>query len=140
MRRPGAINSLFAHLYCRNMGSIISVELKLSEVRAVSDEFRFETFVDAHSNIFREYLSSVIAKLPESNEDYRAIQEAIFQQYPKVLEAVDTEKAAELSQQECAALIKVMELRNNLTDIEMQTVYFRGCYDGVGYLKKAGIL
>ena len=77
------------------MGSIISVELKLSEVRAVSDEFRFETFVDthsnifneylssiiahlskdAHSNIFREYLSSVIAKLPESNEDYRAIQE-----------------------------------------------------------------
>ncbi|WP_226906218.1 DUF6664 family protein [Longicatena caecimuris] len=125
------------------MGSIISVELKLSEVRAVSDEFRFETFVDTHSNIFREYLSSVIAKLPESNEDYRAIQEqmeAIFQQYPKVLEAVDTETAAELSQQECAALIKVMELRNNLTDIEMQTVYFRGCYDGVGYLKKAGIL
>ena len=43
------------------MGSIISVELKLSEVRAVSDEFRFETFVDAHSNIFHEYLSSVIA-------------------------------------------------------------------------------
>ena len=57
----------------------------------MSDEFRFETFVDAHSNIFREYLSSVIAKLSESNEDYRAIQEqmeAIFQQYPKVLEAV----------------------------------------------------
>lgn len=109
----------------------------------MSDEFRFETFVDAHSNIFREYLSSVIAKLTESNEHYRAIQEqmeAIFQQYPKVLEAVDTDKAAELSQQECAALIKVMELRNNLTDIEMQTVYFRGCYDGVGYLKKAGIL
>ena len=103
MRKPGEINSLFAHLYCINMGSIISVELKLSEVRAVSDEFRFETFVDAHSNIFREYLSSVIAKLPESNEDYRAIQEqmeAIFQQYPKVLEAVDTEKAAELSHQE----------------------------------------
>ncbi|WP_416387652.1 DUF6664 family protein [Eisenbergiella tayi] len=24
--------------------------------------------------------------------------------------------------------------------MEMQSVYFRGCYDGVGYLKKAGIL
>ena len=109
----------------------------------MSGEFRFETFVDAHSNVFREYLSSVIAKLPESNAEYRAIQEqmeAIFEQYPKVLEAVDTETAAKLSQQECAALIKVMELRNNLIDIEMQTVYFRGCYDGVGYLKKAGIL
>ncbi len=143
MRKPGEINSRFAHLYCRNVGSIINVELKLSEVRAVSDEFRFETFVDAHSNIFREYLSSVIAKLPESNEDYRAVQEqmeVIFEQYPKVLEAVDTETAAELSEEECAALIKVMELRNNLTDIEMQTVYFRGCYDGIGYLEKAGIL
>ena len=109
----------------------------------MSDAFRFETFVDVHSNIFEEYLSSVIGKLAKSNEDYRAIQEqmeAIFQQYPKVLEAVDTEKAAELSHQECAALIKVMELRNNLTDIEMQTVYFRGCYDGIVYLKKAGIL
>lgn len=143
MRKPGEINSRFAHLYCRNVGSIINVELKLSEVRAVSDEFRFETFVDAHSNIFREYLSSVIAKLPESNEDYRAVQEqmeVIFEQYPKVLKAVDTETAAELSEEECAALIKVMELRNNLIDIEMQTVYFRGCYDGIGYLKKAGIL
>ena len=109
----------------------------------MSDEFRFETFVDAHSNIFREYLSSVIAKLSESNEDYRAIQEqmeAIFQQYPKVLEAVDTETAEELSQQECAALIKVMELRNNLTDIEMQTVYFRGCYDGVGLASEAPVI
>ena len=123
------------------MGSIISVELKLSKVRAVSNEFRFETFVDAHNNIFREYLSSVIAKLPESNDDYRTIQkqmEAIFQPYPKVLEAVDTETEAEFSQQECAALIKIMELKNNLTDIEMQTVYFRDCYDGIGYLKKQG--
>lgn len=66
--------------------------------------------------------------------------EAIFERYPKVLEAVDSETVAELTEQECAALIKVIELRNNFTDIEMQTVYFRGCYDGVGYLKKAGIL
>ena len=27
------------------------------------DDFKFETFVDAHSNIFEEYLSSVISKL-----------------------------------------------------------------------------
>ncbi|WP_379703499.1 DUF6664 family protein [Mediterraneibacter gnavus] len=31
--------------------------------------------------------------------------------------------------------------RNELTDMELQSVYFRGCYDdGVRYLKKAGIL
>lgn len=37
-------------------------------------------------------------------------------------------------------LHSLVELKNKLTDLEMQSVYFRGCYDSVGYLKKAGIL
>lgn len=109
----------------------------------MSDEFRFETFVDAHSNIFNEYLSSVAAKLSKENEEYRAAQsqiEGLYEQYPKILGVFDTEQAAELTEQECAALIKVLELKNKLTDIEMQSIYFRGCYDSVGYLKKAGVL
>ena len=109
----------------------------------MSDAFRFETFVDAHSNIFNEYLSSVIAKLSRKNEEYRAVRaeiEGVYEKYPKVLDVFDTETSAELTEEECAALIKVMELRNKLMDMEMQAVYFRGCYDSVGYLKKAGIL
>ena len=109
----------------------------------MSDTFRFETFVDVHSNIFNEYLGSVISKLSRENEEYRAVRadiESLYEKYPKVLGVFDTETAAELTEEECAALIKVMELRNKLTDIEMQSVYFRGCYDSVGYLKKAGIL
>ena len=143
MRKPGEINSLFTHLYCLNMGSIINVELKLSEVRAVSDEFRFETFVDVHSNIFREYLSSVIAKLPKENPEYRAISdkiESLYEQYPKVMAVLDTENASDLSEQECKALIEILELRNKLSDMQQEAIYFRGCYDSVGYLKKAGIL
>ena len=109
----------------------------------MSDAFRFETFVDAHSNIFNEYLGSVIAKLSRENEEYRTVRaeiEGLYEKYPKVLGVFDTETSAELTEEECAALIKVMELRNKLTDMEMQSVYFRGCYDSVGYLKKAGIL
>ena len=109
----------------------------------MSDAFRFETFVDVHSNIFNEYLGSVIAKLSRENEEYRAVRveiESFYEKYPKVLGVFDTETSAELTEEECAALIKVMELRNKLTDMEMQSVYFRGCYDSVGYLKKAGIL
>lgn len=109
----------------------------------MSDAFRFETFVDAHGNIFNEYLSSVIAKLPRENEEYRAVQdeiESLYEKYPKVLSVFDSEQAAELTKEECAALIKVLELKNQLTDMELQSIYFRGCYDGVGYLKKAGIL
>ena len=109
----------------------------------MSDAFRFETFVDAHSNIFNEYLGSVVAKLSRENEEYRAIRaeiEGLYEKYPKVLGVFDTETSAELTEEECAALIEVMGLRNKLTDMEMQSVYFRGCYDSVGYLKKAGIL
>lgn len=50
------------------------------------------------------------------------------------------DKAAGFSAEECAGLVKVLQFRNELTDMELQSVYFRGCYDGVGYLKKAGIL
>lgn len=109
----------------------------------MSGDFRFETFVDTHSNIFNEYLSSVIANLSKENEEYKAVREEIeslYQQYPKVLGMFDMERAAELTQEECVAVIKVTELKNRLVDMELQSVYFRGCYDSVGYLKKAGIL
>lgn len=109
----------------------------------MSGEFRVETFVDTHRNIFNEYLSSVIAHLSKENEEYKVVQdeiESLYQQYPKVLSVFDTEQAAELTKEECIAVIKVMELKNRLTDMELQSVYFRGCYDSVGYLKKAGIL
>ena len=75
------------------------------------DNFRFETFVDVHSNIFAE-----------------------------VMAVLDTEKQSDLSEQECKALIEVLELRNRLSDMQQEAIYFRGCYDSVGYLKKAGIL
>lgn len=109
----------------------------------MADVFRFETFVDVHSNIFNEYLGSIVAKLSRENEEYhvmRAEIESLYEKYPKVLGVFDTETSAELTEEECAALIKVMELRNKLTDMEMQSVYFRGCYDSVGYMKKAEIL
>lgn len=84
------------------------------------DNFRFETFVDVHSNIFAEYLSSVIAKLPKENPEYRSIEEKIeelYKEYPKVMEALDTEKPSDLSEQECKVLIEVLGLRNRLSDI-----------------------
>ena len=114
-----------------------------SEVNDVLDNFKFETFVDRHSNIFEEYLSSVISKLRETNPEYRSIEEkiaSIYRQYPKVITEFNTEKPSDLSEQECTALIEILELRNRLCDMQQEAIYFRGCYDSVGYLKKAGIL
>lgn len=126
-----------------SVGMMYNGHSKQAEVKMVSDKIRFETFVDAQGTAFQEYLSTVIAKLPKTDKDYRSIQdkiENIYKQYPKVMDVFDTEKAAALTEQECAALIQVVGLQNQLVEIEMQSVYFRGCYDSVGYLRKAGIL
>ena len=90
----------------------------------MSGEFRFETFVDTHSNIFNEYLSSVVANLSKENEEYKAIQdkiESLYQQYPKVLGVFDTEQVAELTKEECAALIRIMELKSQFTSVAVMT-------------------
>ena len=116
---------------------------KQAEVKAVADKIKFETFVDAQGTAFQEYVSSITAKLPKADKEYQAIRdkiESIYRQYPHVMEVFDTEQASALTEQECAAAIEVVGLQNQLVELEMQSVYFRGCYDSVGYLKKAGIL
>ncbi len=107
------------------------------------DDFRFETFVDAQSTAFQEYLSTVVAKLAKEDEKYRAIWdriEKIYKQYPRVMGVCDRKDASALTVQECKAVIEIISLRNQRTEMELEAVYFRGCYDSVGYLKKAGIL
>jgi len=106
-------------------------------------EFIFETFADARGSDFRDYLSMVIAKLAKTDEKYRSIQErinAIYEQYPRVMGVFDREQVSALTEQECKAVIEIASLRNQRMEMELDAVYFRGCYDSVGYLKKAGIL
>ena len=103
------------------------------------DNFRFETFVDVHSNIFAEYLSSVIAKLPKENPEYRSIEERIeerYKEYPKVMETLDTEKPSDLSEQECKALIEVLELRNRLSDMQQEASISEGAMTALGISKR----
>ena len=109
----------------------------------MSEQFNFETIADAQGVDFREYLSLVVANLPKADERYRAIGErisTIYEQYPKVMGVFDREDVSALTEQECEAVIEIASLRNQRMEMELEAVYFRGCYDSVGYLKKAGIL
>ena len=109
----------------------------------MSEQFNFETFADAQGVDFREYLSLVVAKLPKADERYQATCDrisAIYEQYPRVMGLFDRETVSALTEDECAAVIEIASLRNQRTEIEMEAAYFRGCYDSVGYLRKAGIL
>ena len=83
----------------------------------MSERFNFEAFAEAQERI-----------------------NAIYEQYPRVMGLFDREAVSALTEAECAAVIEIASLRNQRTEIEMEAAYFRGCYDSVGYLRKAGIL
>lgn len=123
-------------------GSIIEKDKNIGGA-GMDGSNKFETFVDMHSGVFKEYLSSIGTKLAKNNPEYQAANASIkrlYGQYPKVLGVLDSEEACVLNVQECKALVEILRLRNKITAIEAEAVYFRGCYDGVRYLKKAGIL
>ncbi|TCS80321.1 hypothetical protein EDD59_106147 [Muricomes intestini] len=64
----------------------------------------------------------------------------LYKRYPKVKDVVDIDKPHGLSEEKCVALICIYSLHNKLTAIEMQDVYFKGCRDCVGYLKRINML
>ena len=102
-----------------------------------------ETFIDRYSNIFEEYISSVVNKLRDTDSEYKEIEERIsniYEEYPIVKAVFDLEQAAELSEQDCKAVIEIITLRNRLFDKQQEAIYLRGCYDSIGYLNKAGII
>ena len=102
-----------------------------------------ETFIDRCSNSFEEYLSSVVNKLRDTDSEYKDIEERItklYEDYPRVKAVFDLEQAAALSELDCKALLEVLTLRNKLFDKQQEAIYLRGCYDSIGYLKKATIM
>ena len=72
-------------------------------------------------------------KLTEENNE-------LYRLYPKVRQVIDYDNPCGLSEQECAALIQVLSNRNRLIELEEKQVYFKGCIDCVGYLKKLNLL
>lgn len=109
----------------------------------MEDYKNIETFIDRYGNVFDEYLSSIIKNLSNTDSEYNTIENKIANLYienPKVKAVFDLEQAVELSEQDCRALIEILTLRNKLFDKQQEAVYLRGCYDSIGYLKKATIL
>ena len=108
----------------------------------MAKELRFETFLDAYRGEFDEYLSSSIVDVYATGQHQEVMEELdkLYKKYPKVKDVVDMDKPQELSEEECVALIRVYSLQNKLISIEMQDVYFKGCRDCVGYLKRMNML
>ena len=52
---------------------------------------------------------------------------------------LDSDKSCNLTEEECSALLQILTVQSRLTVMQQEAIYLRGCYDGIGYLKKAGI-
>ena len=45
----------------------------------------------------------------------------------------------DLTEEECGALLQILTVQSRLTVMQQEAIYLRGCYDGIGYLKIAGL-
>ena len=100
-------------------------------------EIQFETLIDVRSDAFADYWSGIIGKLRKSNPAYREMEKQIgilYEQFPKVQSVL-----CNLTEEECGALLQILTVQSRLTVMQQEAIYLRGCYDGIGYLKKAGL-
>lgn len=105
-------------------------------------ELSFETYLDSCDLTPSEYLSQC-ARACHVDERYKQRREKIhelFRKYPKLKEVVDLNEPSALSKEECAALIEYICCLNVIHELEAEQVYFKGCADCVGFLKKMKLL
>ncbi|MDL2249638.1 hypothetical protein LJC51_03160 [Lachnospiraceae bacterium OttesenSCG-928-J05] len=105
-------------------------------------KLNFETFFEAYGAEFSEYLSRVSAETHSDNR-YKELSKQLhllYEQHPRITEVVDGNTPHSLSEEECTALLDVLTIRNRVVALEMEQVYFKGCADCAGYLKRMKLL
>ena len=105
-----------------------------------------ETYFDLASRLedsFGEIEDSALSDLAETNEDYSALQTKISRlklQNPFIGELIDGSFEGALSEKQCAALVKFIDLYMELERTERMHLYFRGHTDAFAYLKKINVI
>lgn len=108
----------------------------------MAKDLNFSTFLDEYDADFFDYLSKTSATC-HSKKRYKELTEQIkmlYEQHPNVKAVLDVDRPCELSAEECNALSEVLKCKNEIANLELKEVYFKGCIDCVSYLKKLSIL
>ncbi len=108
----------------------------------MAKDLSFSTFLDEYDTDFFGYLSKTSTAC-HSETRYKELTKKIktlYEQYPNVRKVLDVDRPCELSAEECTALSEVLKCKNEIANLELKEVYFKGCIDCVGYLKKLSIL
>lgn len=103
-----------------------------------------ESFYKEYEDMFEEYLESSKKYLKNNNEKYAKLKN----EYDKILEQNENLtwvlegniKDRNLSNEECFALSKLVQIYYDMQSIEEQEIFFLGGREIYFYLKKIGIL
>ena len=108
----------------------------------MKNKLNFETFMDQYQSEFMDYLSR--SSVPDhEEEEIRKLRNEIadiYKRYPNVMHVLDLGMAHSLTEEESEALIQVVGNHSYISMLEEANVYYKGCADSIGYLRKLKML
>ena len=105
---------------------------------------KIETFYEEYEDMFEEYLEDIRRNLRNNNEEYIKLQN----EFHKILDKNENLvwilegniKDRNLSNDECFALSKLVEIYTDMQSIEEKEIFFLGCKEAYFLFKKIGVL
>lgn len=105
---------------------------------------KVESFYKEYEDLFEEYLDNVRRNLRNNNEEYIELQK----EYHKILDENENlvwvlegqTEGRNLSNKECSALAKLVQIYYDMQSIEEKEIFFLGGKEAYFFFKKIGIL
>ena len=105
---------------------------------------KIETFYEEYEDMFEEYLEDIRRTLRNNNEEYIKLQN----EFHKILDKNENLvwilegdiKDRNLSNDECFALSKLVQIYYDMQSIEEKEIFFLGSKEAYFFFKKIGIL
>lgn len=90
-----------------------------------------------------EYLATLTAALYRRDDAYRSTREAmeaLCRAYPWLEELYDPALVRAVTEEEYAVLQTYLQHQTDAAMLDRRAAYCRGCYDAIGFLRRAGVL
>ncbi len=105
---------------------------------------KIESFYKEYEDMFEEYLENSRGYLKDNNEKYAELQNdynKILEQNENLIWVLEGDiKDRKLSNEECFALSKLVQIYYDMQSIEEQEIFFLGGKEAYFFFKKIGIL
>ena len=108
-----------------------------------AEQDTFYNLAERLEDVYTEIDNDICAYLRENNSDYMDIKADIIklqQAFPIIYEILDSEGEVSLTSAEHKALVRYLDFKSELEDMERRQIYFRGHTDSFAYLRQIGAI